>query len=206
MNKFTVPYFQTPNDIFKLDLKVNEKLVYIYLCRCGNEGKNAFPSYQTIADNCSISKSTAIRCMNKLVNIGLVVKKYRFKDGENYSNIYQVNYNLGSVTDTLGSVTEISPSFTLTPNKELPIKNYIEITNYLHHTTSDGVCLINLLRDFSLKTFNRDIRNHKGNFDLEEYSYIDSEVFIEFLEENITKYDWCNLSYLESIQARTNIM
>jgi hypothetical protein len=49
--KMEVPYFQVPNAIFEMDnLNLYEKSVYIYLCRCGNHGAQAFPSYQTIAD------------------------------------------------------------------------------------------------------------------------------------------------------------
>jgi len=79
-------------------------------------------------------------------------------------------------------------------------------TEYLHHSLNDGVCMINILDSFSLKTFGKKLRKHKGNYDLETYDYMDKDMFIEFLEENITRYDWCNLSYLESIQARTNCM
>jgi len=31
---------------------------------------------------------------------------------------------------------------------------------------------------------------------------MDKDMFIDFLEENIFKYDYCNLDYLEEIQGR----
>ena len=158
-----VPYFQTPNEIFELDLKSNEKLVYMYLCRCGNDGKDAFPSYQTIATKCSIGKSTAIRCMNILVDKGLVVKKYRFKEGENYSNIYKVDYDLGSVIARLGSTTDTLGGSTVTPNKEQDKKKQIERNNILHLFEEKTCTLLKLLDDFSIKKFNKPIRKHDPN-------------------------------------------
>ncbi len=202
MSKFAVPYFQTPNEIFKMDLKTNEKLVYIYLCRCGNDGKNAFPSYQTIAKNCSIGKSTAIKCMNALVDKGLVVKQYRFKEGENYSNVYKVDYDLGGLPERLGGVAEKPGDITERPNKELDIKNQIEKNNNLHHSTNDGLSLYKLLEAFSLDVFKKKLRKHNGSYDLECYNHMDGEDFTEMLYENIGSYDKCNFDYLQEIQFR----
>lgn len=204
MSKFTVPYFQTPNEIFEIDLKANEKLVYMYLCRCGNDGKDAFPSYQTIATKCSIGKSTAIRCMNVLVDKGLVVKKYRFKEGENYSNVYKVDYDLGGVIARLGSITDTLGSSTVTPNKEQVIKNQIEINNILHLFDEKTCSLLKLLNDFSIKTFNKPIRRHdpKRAYDIDDYQYFEDDELIEFIERHITKYDFCNLDYMSQIHAR----
>jgi len=199
-----VPYFQTPNEIFELDLKANEKLVYMYLCRCGNDGKDAFPSYQTIANKCSIGKSTAIRCMNILVDKGLVVKKYRFKEGENYSNIYKVDYDLGSVIARLGSTTDTLGGSTVTPNKEQDKKKQIERNNILHLFEEKTCTLLKLLDDFSIKKFNKPIRKHDPNkvYNIEEFEYFEEEQLMEFIEDNITSYDFCNLDYMSKIVLR----
>ncbi len=204
MSKFKVPYFQTPNEIFEMDLKPNEKLVYMYLCRCGNDGKDAYPSYQTIASKCSIGKSTAIRCMNNLVEKGLVVKKYRLKEGENYSNVYKVDYDLGSVIARLGSPTETPRSITATPNKELVKKNQLEINNILHLFDKKTCVLLEILNAFSIKTFNKQIRKHDPDkaYDVEAYEYFEEDELIEFLEGNVTSYDYCNLDYISKIAGR----
>ena len=201
-----VPYFQTPNEIFETKLTVNEKIIYIYLCRCANNGKVAFPSYQTIADKCSISKSTAIRSIKVLVNEGYVIKQYRIKeDGENYSNLYNVSYNIGSVTETPPSITQTPPSVIETPNKELPINKNIEKNNSLHHSDRMTSVFLNLLNKYSIKTFGKGIRKHDPN-KYYETDYLEcleyEEDFYEFLEENITKYEWCNMDYLTTIQER----
>lgn len=206
MSKFTVPYFQTPNEIFEIDLKANEKLVYMYLCRCGNDGKDAFPSYQTIATKCSIGKSTAIRCMNVLVDKGLVVKKYRFKEGENYSNVYKVDYDLGGVIARLGSITDTLGSSTVTPNKEQVIKNQIEINNILHLFDEKTCSLLKLLNDFSIKTFNKPIRRHDPDksYDMLEVwiEDCDEEEWNDIFERNLTNYNYCNMDYLNLIIER----
>ena len=94
MINFKVPYFQSPNDIFdlKLDIKPNSKLVYLYLCRCGNNGADVFPSYNKIAEACGIGKRTAIDCVQELVKANLLYKESRKNEkGEATSNLYIVN-------------------------------------------------------------------------------------------------------------------
>lgn len=91
---FEVPYFQSPNTLFdlNLDLKANTKLVYLYLCRCGNQGADAFPSYDTIACACSIGRRTAIDCVKELVEVNLLYKQKRKNEsGDATSNLYIVN-------------------------------------------------------------------------------------------------------------------
>jgi DNA-binding transcriptional ArsR family regulator len=103
--RMDVPYFQVPNSIFDLDIiisvdetvrgrkmKVNremrasEKLIYIYLCRCANQGSRAFPSYADIARKCGISKRTAIRAIEVLRENGFLKKFSRRLQ----SNVYEL--------------------------------------------------------------------------------------------------------------------
>lgn len=89
-----VPYFQTPNAIFdRKDLGIDslERLVYIYLCRCGNHGAKAFPSYKTIAEATGISRDKVIKSVNKLIQKGYIEKKPRSKAGERQTNIYTIS-------------------------------------------------------------------------------------------------------------------
>lgn len=173
-----IPYFQVPNNIFDLDfqvtvnqrirkkgikevkeirrsLKANEKIVYIYLCRCGNNGKSIFPSYSAIAKKCGISRSAAIEIIEILKNNNIIFKKKRERGT---SNIYVLNglQQLQETNDKL--VCQANPNSTpgipevvrqanpnSTPgelNKELTIKNnfkkelYINIVNYLNEKTN----------------------------------------------------------------------
>ena len=128
--KLNVPYFQAPNNIFEVGLKDYELLVYLYLCRCGNNGGRAFPSYQTIADKCGISRSTAVRAIKSLAeNHHLIAKQKRPKaNNDNETNVYiimtpSVSQTPPSITQTPPpSVREELPSVSQTPNKEIPYK------------------------------------------------------------------------------------
>jgi hypothetical protein len=129
--KMEVPYFQTPNAIFDrddLDLDGLEKLVYIFLCRCGNHGSKAFPSYKTIAEATGISRDKAIKSIDKLMQKEYIRKKARSKSGERQSNIYYVD-TLVVHNDHL--VVENDPY------KEQVIKN-----NKYQRKTQTGLCKI----------------------------------------------------------------
>lgn len=134
-----VPYFQVPNDIFDKDvyvmdgekqrkLRTTEKLVYIYLCRCGNHGGMAFPSYNTISDKCGMSRRKAIDAVSILEKAGLLNKECRKKTNtENESNTYKVN--VPSVSMTPPSANNAPPSEHIAPNKEPSIKNQLKKDN-----------------------------------------------------------------------------
>jgi predicted transcriptional regulator len=87
-----VPFFQAPNSIFECeDLNIYEKIVYIYLCRCGNNAK-AFPSYNTIAKKCGIGRTKAVESVSSLIKKNYITKTTRTNPGtsQNFSNIYEV--------------------------------------------------------------------------------------------------------------------
>jgi hypothetical protein len=114
MDKFervTVPFFQVPNEVYEMDLKLQEQSIYIYLCRCNNNGSTAFPSHQTIGKKTGMGKMSVIRSIESLVEKGLIKKIKRIKvcknGTTNDSNIYQVNFNLPSIRERLGVVSEM---------------------------------------------------------------------------------------------------
>lgn len=134
--EMNVPYFQIPNEIFEIGLSTQEIAVYVYLARCSNQGSKAFPSYNTIASKTGMSKSSALRTVEKLISKKLIRKIKRKKpDGvENYSNIYIVEHDLrGSVTQTPPSTTQTPPSVTVTPYKEPPKQELIKKINIHRH-------------------------------------------------------------------------
>ncbi|MED4456177.1 helix-turn-helix domain-containing protein [Metabacillus fastidiosus] len=130
-NKFRNGYFQAPNDIFELDLEWHEKLVYLYICRCGNNSE-AYPSYNTIAKKCSISKRKVIDVVNALVQKGLIKRQHRKNNNdENQTNLYIIidpatidsAHNAPpSEHDAPSSAPDSSPSAEDAPNKELVFK------------------------------------------------------------------------------------
>jgi len=95
------PYFQVPNSIFKHNLSAIEKMVLIYLIRCSNNGKVAFPCYLTIARNCGICRRTAIKAVRVLEIKGYIAKHVRLQSvAKNYSNYYKVSMDkISRITD-----------------------------------------------------------------------------------------------------------
>jgi len=93
--RMDVPFFQVPNAVFRLGLKVSELAVYTYLCKCGNQGGTAFPSYNDIAAKCSISRSTAMRAVKSLEAKEIIVKQKRYSGNreEYFSNVYVVQHS-----------------------------------------------------------------------------------------------------------------
>ncbi len=136
--RMDVPFFQVANDIFDLDLGLDiyEKTAYIYLARCANNSQ-AFPSYRTIADKCSMSRRKAVYVIDKLIEKDLISKTSRRLGPDRHtSNIYTVNNDLlalqdascakpsgGSAQDAPPpSAQDAPPSAQDAPNKELGYK------------------------------------------------------------------------------------
>ncbi len=84
-------FFQAPNAVFKLDMNKHEKLVYLYLCRCTNQGTPAFPGYGNIAKSCSMSRPIAVQAIKSLEEKGRISKTRRPKSNKGWeSNTYHV--------------------------------------------------------------------------------------------------------------------
>jgi DNA-binding transcriptional MocR family regulator len=84
-------FFKSPNDIFDYNLSEHEIIVYLYLCRCGNNKEFAYPSYSTIAKKCGMNKRTAQRAIEDLLDRKLIKKENRFKNNEQLSNNFSIN-------------------------------------------------------------------------------------------------------------------
>ncbi|EPU3084322.1 helix-turn-helix domain-containing protein [Escherichia coli] len=96
------------------------KLVLLKLADNANDNGECYPSYQHIAKQCEIGKSTAMRAIDALCEKGLLIKQPRYLIGgkEQTSNFYVVVLPSlqGSVTVTPGVVSERHQgSVTVTP-------------------------------------------------------------------------------------------
>ncbi|MCL6478103.1 MAG: helix-turn-helix domain-containing protein [Peptococcaceae bacterium] len=84
-------WFWDSNEIFSSNLSAYAKLVRLYLARCADSERRAFPSYNRIARDCGISRDTAKRAVAELEEKGWVIKITQIKDdGEYLSNIYSL--------------------------------------------------------------------------------------------------------------------
>ena len=68
------------------------KLVLLKLADNANDDGECFPSYQRIADDCEISRSSVINHIAWLESAGIISKKERFNSVTNSSNIYKMNF------------------------------------------------------------------------------------------------------------------
>jgi DnaD/phage-associated family protein len=82
-------WFWDTNEVFNSDLSPFAKLVRLYLARCANSKRQAFPSYNKIHKDCRISRDTAKRAVAELEEKGWIVKNHQVREGgEHISNIY----------------------------------------------------------------------------------------------------------------------
>jgi len=114
----TVPYFQVPNDVFDQKLEIidpktkkkrilnpSERIIYIYLYRCSNQGSTAFPSYKTLAEKCGMSDRTAISAINTLTFNHFIEREtrgYRSK-----SNVYHINELSQTTTSYCENISQL---------------------------------------------------------------------------------------------------
>lgn len=183
--KMEVPYFQVPNDIFNLNLDKHEILVYFYLARCSNQGSKAFPSYNTIAKKCKVSRRTAISAIKNLESKGILSKetRYNFERGEHCSNTYVIKHDFrGSAEYALGSVSDALGGEYHAPNKEIGIKELEKKKREYIILPNDGRFLT-----FYLKALNTRGMEHK-KVSRDNYEYIMTA--IDSLENMIDYEEW----------------
>lgn len=95
-----------------------EIAVYATLCRFLNQDTGyCFPSYATLSQKTGLSRSSVIRVINYLIEIGYVSKEVRQTETGNQSNLYFLNdvNSIPSVMVTPPSVENTLPSVTDTP-------------------------------------------------------------------------------------------
>lgn len=230
-----IPYFQVPNTIFDLDidvtedkkdkqkdskkittinrkLKVQEKLIYIYLCRCANQGKKAFPSLKTIANKCGIGETAVKEAINILINNNLIIKNKRFKDLENKisdSNLYELLSPENAITSrqpTRGGSppdTGVSrlPTRGGSPSdnyKELSIKNYInniytawnaeKIIEHKKLTEKIEKAITTSIKDYKEEEIVQAITNYKKILTGTDYYFNYRWTLEEFLKRGLEKF------------------
>lgn len=66
------------------------QVLYMWLCSYADDKGVCFPSFSRLAKDCGIGRMTVIRRIQKLEDIGLLVKTNRTKDSSKISNEYQL--------------------------------------------------------------------------------------------------------------------
>ncbi|EOM1103583.1 helix-turn-helix domain-containing protein [Escherichia coli] len=171
------------------------KLVLLKLADNANDNGECYPSYQHIAKQCEIGKSTAMRAIDALCEKGLLIKQPRYLIGgkEQTSNFYVIVLPSlqGSVTVTPGVVSERHQgSVTVTPgvaSERHPNQSYITSKENIKNNT-----LRVLEKDWSISEEDREVNlaalrclafyNEKAGCKCR-----DAKPFIELLTETKTR-------------------
>ena len=84
-------FVRIPNKLFELKLSVYEFAVMCYLYRCRNSvTSKCFPSYNRIAKECNMSRSTVIRAVKSLKEKGIIRVRNNFENHYQRSNDYEL--------------------------------------------------------------------------------------------------------------------
>ena len=86
---FNSNYFKQTNNIFNLKLKPNQFTILSYLIRMANEAENCYPSMNNISEMCCVSKSTVVKTIEELEQIGYITVNI-----DNTYNVYTINYDV----------------------------------------------------------------------------------------------------------------
>jgi DNA-binding MarR family transcriptional regulator len=105
-------WFWDHNEVSQSSLSTYAKLVRLYLARCANADRVAWPSLTTIAQHCGISRSSENRAVKELVEAGWLEKQTRQRpDGSFQSTFYILTdppADLSSQADELQDKTNSS--------------------------------------------------------------------------------------------------
>jgi len=107
-------YFTIRKDIFNLDLKTKEIIVYSYLCSAANKNMESYPSIKEIALHCAIGETSVKASIKELVNRNLIEKVSQHRaDGGRRNNLYRIiqednNQEVNLITSEKSSYEESS--------------------------------------------------------------------------------------------------
>jgi DNA-binding Lrp family transcriptional regulator len=148
------------NWAFGLDLKnTTQKFILVALADTADDFGVCWPSYETIAKKCSVSRRSVIRSINDLIKQGIITKTRRFKaNGFNNSNCFHLKIGVEIsddhplkeiVTESHPIVTDCHhPSDTVSPKPSLNHNIYITLTREKYLREIDGGYKSGSFKDF----------------------------------------------------------
>ncbi|ERF79471.1 helix-turn-helix domain-containing protein [Gallibacterium anatis] len=138
------------------------KLVLLKLADNASDGGVCFPSYQHIADQCEISRRSAISHIDALIEMGWVEKKERKTKEGNTSNLYILRLEQGgentassSENSSLGGVNNLhhpSENISPTPSENISPRTSHSINQSINHkkTMQKKSTALTLLAQFGI--------------------------------------------------------
>lgn len=123
------------------------KNTYCYILGFEKRGKEAFPSYNKIADVFGITKGSAQDRINKLIEMGLVEKIEQWKGKQRFSNLYyalpinQESTSGRSYSENIGTRHQqpIQVKEVVIEDEQAPCKNHLEEFEPLETGSEDDV-------------------------------------------------------------------
>ena len=94
------------------NIKPTTKLVLLVLANYANEDNETYPSKRHLAKMCNCDERTVLRCLQELIEKKIIIKKERFEDGRQTSNLYTINIGRGT-NMSLSPPTNMSPLNTI---------------------------------------------------------------------------------------------
>jgi|GEM_PF-6047442 len=130
-------WFWDHNEIFESDLSANAKLVRLFLARCANGERTAWPSLSTIARRCGISKPTVIKAMKELEEKNWLKKRVRKRPSQEFdATLYMLEEppitSPSSASSSTGSSSEGGSKGDLPPVKNITRGVVNEVDNLVN--------------------------------------------------------------------------
>ena len=159
-----------------------------------------------LSDYMNVTRPTITKYKKELVKHGLLFQKRQGQGKPNKMYILKaesvaVTLKENNLTSRSKEILQLEVKKLYTNDTELSDTESNDTEN-LHHLGDDVCVFLNLLEEHSLNAFGKSIRKHNGNYDLEILQDMTKDEMIEFIEDHITRYDYCNLDYVQLIQAR----
>ncbi len=87
-------FYQMPNNIFSFNLNKYELSVYSYLVCCAGKKKECWPSLTTISRVLGISRGSAVKAIDKLIQLRLIDRIQVMKENKNGMMVMRNNHYL----------------------------------------------------------------------------------------------------------------
>ena len=85
-------FYQMPNNIFSFHLNKFELAVYSYLVCCAGKKKECWPSLTTISRVLGISRASAVKAIDRLVQLRLIDRVQIMKENKNGMMVMRNNH------------------------------------------------------------------------------------------------------------------
>lgn len=124
-----------PNQTALKGLDPKAQCLFMWLCFHANQDGECFPSRKLLAEETGLSLPSVKRSIKLLENVGLVQVERRKNEKKNLTNLYTINFGVGSERTPLGSErtqgvgsvrpTELNPlSLTQSKEEKIPFETF----------------------------------------------------------------------------------